>query len=125
MFLLLLTFRYTKRVRPSRFGYSSKSITRTLSCVALQNHLCWESLPSYAGQPNWNVDVPVDIGKSQHYKRCHFDKFLQKNGTCHRMMTRADVKKDRTMFRFREKLANVVANKLLELDLIENAADDN
>jgi len=117
-------YRYTKRVRPSRYGYSSKSITKTLSCIGLQNHLCWKSLPSYIGQPNWNVDVPTDIGKSHHYKKCHFDKFLQKNGVCHRMMTSSDVTTDRTMFRFREKLANIVANKLLELDLVELAADD-
>jgi len=66
----------------------------------------------------------MDIGKSQHYKRCHFDKFLRRTGVCHRMMTTKDVKKDRTMFRFREKLASVVANKLLELDIIELADDD-
>jgi len=122
--MLLLVFRYTKRVRPSRFGYSAKSITRTLSCVALQNHLCWKSIPAYIGQPNWNVDVPVDVGKSQHYKKCHFDTFLKKNGVCHRMMTSSKVRKDRTMFRFRDELANVVAKKLMELDLIELAADD-
>jgi len=121
---LLLVFRYTKRVRPSRYGYSSKSITRTLSCVALQNHLCWQGLPSYTGQPNWNVDVPTNIGKSHHYKKCHFDKFLHKNGVCHRMMTSAGVTTDRTMFRFREKLANVIAGKLMELDLVELSTND-
>jgi len=124
LFMVLLMFRYTKRVRPSRYGYSSKSITRTLSCTALQNHLCWQSIPSYTGQPNWNADVPTDIGKSHHYKKCHFDKYLHKNGVCHRMMTRVDVTRDRTMFRFRDKLANTVAKKLLELDLVELADDD-
>ena len=115
--------RYTKRVRRSRFGYSAKSITRTLSCIALQNHLCWKSLPSYTGQPNWNVDVPLDVGKNQHYKKCHFDKFLKKNGVCHRMMTRSGVRNDRAMLRFGEQLANAVVKKLLELDLIEKTAD--
>ena len=115
--------RYTTRVRPSRYEYSSKSITRTLSCIGLQNHFCWKSLPSYSEQPNWNVDVPADIGKSHHYKKCHFDKFLRKKGVCHRMMTSSDVTTDRAMFRFGEKLANAVANRLLELDLVELAAD--
>lgn len=117
-------FRYTKRVRPSRYGYSAKSVTRALSCVALQNHLCWQSLPVFTGQPNWNVDVPANVGKSQHYKKCHFDKFLQKNGVCHRMMTSKTVTTDRTMLRYRDQLANIVANKLIELDLVETSVDD-
>ena len=122
-FCLLLIFRYTKHVPPSRYGYSSKSITRTLSCIGLQNHFCWHSLPSYVGQPNWNIAVPTDIGKSHHYKKCHFDKFLHKKRLCHRIVTTSNVTTDRAMFRFREKLANAVANKLLELDLVELAPD--
>jgi len=121
---LLLIFRYTKRVQPSRYGFAAKSITRTLSCIGLQNHYCWRSLPSYTGQPNWIVDVPTDIGKSQHYKKCHFDKNLHKKGLCHRILATFNVTTDRAMFRFREKLANAVANKLLELDLVELAPDD-
>ena len=119
----LLLFRYTKRVRPSRYGYSAKSITRTLSCVGLQNHYCWVKLPTYSAEPNWNVDVPTYIGKSHHYKKCHFDNYLHRNGVCHRMVTRHDAT-GVTMLRFRDRLAHTVANKLLQLDLVEKAQDD-
>jgi len=70
------------------------------------------------------VDVPADVGKSQHYKKCHFDRYLRKNGVCHRMMTGADVTTDSTTLRFRDELAHAVAGKLLELDLVEPATDD-
>jgi len=70
------------------------------------------------------VDVPTHIGKSHHYKKCHFDRFLRRNGVCHRLMTASDVDVDRAMFRFRDQLANSVASKLLELDLVETATDD-
>ena len=66
----------------------------------------------------------MDIGKNHHYKKCHFDKYLHRNGVCHRMMTSSDVTDDRTMFRFRDKLARVVAKKLLQLDLVEPTDND-
>jgi len=68
------------------------------------------------------VDVPTNVGKSHHYKKCHFDTFLHKDGVCHRMMTSTDVTIDRTMLRFVEKLTNAVAKRLLELDLVESSA---
>ena len=117
--------RYTKRVGPSRYLYSVKSITRTQSCLGLQNHYCWQSLPAYAGQPNWNVDVPTYIGKSHHYKKCHFDSYLNKKGVCRRLMASSDVTNDTSMLRFRDKLTQAVTDKLLELGLIEVANYDN
>ena len=95
--------------------YSTKSITRPLSCVGLQNHYCWKSFPVYTDQPNWNVDVPTDIGTNHHYKKCHFDEFLQKKGICHSITTGPDITTDDSMLKFRDKLAQAVASKLLEL----------
>ena len=69
------------------------------------------------------MDVPTDIGKSHHYKYCHFDKFLHRKGICRRMMTGSGVTTDGSMLRFRDKLAQAVANKLLELGLVKVASD--
>jgi len=40
------------------------------------------------------------------------------------MMTGADVGVDRSMWMFRDELAQLVASRLLELDLVETATDD-
>ena len=116
-----ILFRYTKRVRPSRYGYSAKSITRALSCLGLQNHLCWQRVPAYSALPNWHVDVPAaGVGQSHHYKPCHFDRYLRRHGVCHRMMTAGGgdgVAVDRSALRFGDQLARAVADKLLQLDL--------
>ena len=118
---ITILFRYTKRVRPSRYGYSAKSITRALSCLGLQNHLCWQRVPAYSALPNWHVDVPAaGVGQSHHYKPCHFDRYLRRHGVCHRMMTAGGgdgVAVDRSALRFGDQLARAVADKLLQLDL--------
>jgi len=121
--MLLIDYRYTKRVGPSRYGYAMKSITRTLSCVALQNHYCWQSLPMYVDQPNWHVDVPAQIAKSHHYKKCHFDEFLRRNGVCGRVLADSVVTDDDAALRFGDRLAPAVADMLLSLGLVEVASD--
>ena len=118
----LTTQRYTRRVRPSRYGYSSKSITRTVDCVGLQNHLCWHPLPQITTDPTWNYDVTVDTAMSHHYKKCHFDQYLGKNGVCLRMMTTSYV--DRTMDKFRDAMVERMTVKLQELNLVEVSTGD-
>lgn len=116
----LTTARYQVRVSPSRFGYSSKSITRTLDCLGLQNHYCWEPVDGAKSDPGWNVDVEVETGMNHHYKRCHFDQYLEKDGVCLRLM--AVSYRDQTMDKFKVELSSRVAKVLVELDLAETRA---
>jgi len=67
--------------------------------------------------------VPTDIGKSHHYKMCHFDSFLNKKGACRRLIARSGVTADNAMLRFRDKLTQAVSAKLLELGLAQLASD--
>ena len=95
-----------------------------MSCVGLQNHLCWKRLARYEDdQPGWNVDVATSVGKSHHYKKCHFDEYHSKNGLCLRMMSRESFD-DRTMMKYGEELAHRVVKKLVKLDLAEPSDDD-
>jgi len=112
-----------KRVNPSRYGYSSKSITRTLSCVGLQNHLCWKRLPVFEHHTTWNFDVPIKVGKNHHYKKCHFDEYHSRNGVCLRMMMKGSPI-DKTMGQFGDELEERVIDKLIALDLAEPSTDD-
>ena len=67
--------------------------------------------------------MPVDIGKSHHYKRCHFDSFLGKKGVCRRLINNSGIVTDDSMLRFGDKLTQAVADKLLKLGLVEVAND--
>src|SRR6218665_3057767 len=113
----LTTVPYQTRIHPSRYGYSFKSITRTLDCLGLQNHYCWEPLDGGKDHPGWNVDVDVETGMNHHYKKCHFDRYLHQDGVCLRLMVTSF--RDRTMERFRDELEMRVAEVLVELDLVD------
>ena len=112
----LATQLYSRHVNPSPKGYSVKSILNPRSCVALQNHYCWQMHSSSAGG-TWNLNVPQSLGANQHYKKCHFDEYLQDPGHCARLMKQAAV--DNTMARFRRELESRVIGVLTELDLVE------
>ena len=112
----LATQQYVRHVNPSPKGYSAKSILNPRSCVALQNHYCWQMHSSSVGG-KWNLNVPQSLGTNQHYKECHFDEYLQEPGHCARLMKQATV--DNTMARFRRELESRVVGVLTELDLVE------
>lgn len=113
----LWTTRYLRHVVPSSYGYAVKSFTNPLTCVGLQNHLCWKKMPAFENSTTWNVDVKKDLGMNHHYKKCHFDTFLERDGVCHRIMM--DSWKDHTMLRFEKALAENVLKKLIELDVVD------
>ena len=69
------------------------------------------------------MDVPTDIGKSHHYKKCHFDDYLHRNWACRRLIMRSGVTTDDSMLRFRDRLTQAVSDKLLDLGLVETAND--
>ncbi|ELU10767.1 hypothetical protein CAPTEDRAFT_200201 [Capitella teleta] len=115
----LWTMRYLRHIPPSPYGYAVKSFSNPLACVGLQNHLCWKRVPSYQNATTWNIDVGLHYGKNQHYKKCHFDTFLERNGVCHKVMRR--YKQETNILRLKDKLNENVVAKLLELDLIEKA----
>jgi len=112
-----MTQRYTRRIAPSRYGYSAKSITRTLDCLGLQNHLCWRHAHKSISVDDWNFDVSVLHGLNHHYKKCHFDRYLGKDGECLRLLMHPNV--DSSLKRFTSVLSRRVIAKLKELDLVE------
>ena len=108
----LTTQQYLRHIPPSEPGYSVKQIYNPRACVGIQNHYCWvlfdKNTPLY-------LDVPQNVGMNQHYKKCHFDVFLNKPGTCKTLMTNSSV--DLTMTRFRRELESRVRIVLKELNL--------
>jgi len=63
------------------------------------------------------VFSPLSIGMNYHYKKCHFDSYLNKPGYCKELIKIFTV--DLTMTRFRRELESRVLAVLKELDLIE------
>ena len=112
----LATQQYRRHIKPSPPGYSVKSIHNPLFCVGLQNHFCWVS-HTVNGREPVPVFSPPAIGMNYHYKKCHFDSYLDKPGYCKELMKEFTV--DLTMTRFRRVLESRVLVVLKELDLIE------
>ena len=110
----LTTTRYLRRIATSPYGYSVKSITDSRICITLQNHLCWSRIKMY-DRADWFVDVAPVFAKNHHYKRCHFDKYLQKPGTCLRLMR--SYQTDDTILRFQNDLDRNVRRKLQKIGL--------
>ena len=112
----LATQQYRRHVKPSPTSYSMKSIHNPRFCVGLQNHFCWVSLMVNDRKP-LRVFSPLSIGMNYHYKKCHFDSYLNKPGYCKELIKIFTV--DLTMTRFRRELESRVLAVLKELDLIE------
>ena len=106
--------RYANRVKPSKYGYSVKSITDSQVCITLQNHYCWKRVKKY-DKDSWTLEAPLDIAMNQHYKKCHFDSYLRKPGTCKNMMTEKYV--DNKMLRFKDELSKRIEATLGKLRL--------
>ena len=83
---ILHTQRYFRHVKPSNAGYSPKSISSPFACAGLQNHYCWQRVPSSDYQ-GWTTWVDKSIGMSFHFKKCHFDEYLHRPGECAKIMT--------------------------------------
>ena len=114
----LLMEKYTRRVDMSAIGYAVKSITNPRYCIGLQNHVCWVGHPQAA----LYVHVPIGYGVNHHYKRCHFDKYLNKPGYCKNLtMTSTE---DTTVMKYRDELATTTAEVLFKMDLIDLFPDD-
>ena len=68
-----LTFtRYTRRVAPSVYGYSVKSMIDPQACVNMHNHYCWSVTPGYMAR-NYLEVVNETFAVNQHYKHCHLN----------------------------------------------------
>ena len=113
--IILHTQRYTKHVEPSVFGYSAKSITNPQTCIGLQNHICWKRITAL-DKTGWLVDVPLKYGQNFHYKKCHFDDYLRKEGECAAMMRNNT--ENESMRRFGDQLFPIVRDVLLKLQLL-------
>ena len=109
---LLSFLSVTKRIKPSAFGYSAKSFTNPLTCIGLQNHLCWKRIPRYDSK-GWLISVPHYVAMNQHYKQCHFDNYLHRTGACQLMMRYHE--DDNTLDRFRSKLQHYKASAIAHL----------
>ena len=112
---ILHTQRYLRHIKMSTFGYSAKSITDPQVCIGLQNHLCWKRAQKYDDR-RWLVDVKPEFGMNFHYKKCHFDEFLEKPGECDRMM--ANYTEDHTMRQFNRELYPKVKYVLQKLHML-------
>jgi hypothetical protein len=118
----LMTQRYLRHVTPSKFGYSVKSITDPLSCIGLQNHVCWKRVPRLKNDTlDWNVHVNTSLAMNYHYKKCHLDEFESTFGQCSDLMRDQHV--DTAIRRFGKRLYGRVVAKLLELGLIEEEGE--
>ena len=113
--VVLHTQRYTKHVNVSTFGYSAKSFTNPLACSGLQNHICWQRLPALDTY-GWLVDVKQQYGMNFHYKKCHFDDYLQSEGECSKMMR--DEHEATSMHRFKPELLPRVRTVLKLLNML-------
>ena len=111
----LMTSRFLHHVKPSDRGYSAKSITDPSACIGLQNHLCWVKIQDEQND-NWNVDVDTSLGRSHHYKKCHFDDYMGELGVCAKTLTNATI--DRTMLRFTSRISKPVLNVLKLFHLV-------
>jgi len=109
----LKTQRHQRRLPPSGPGYSVKSIIDPTACTNMHNHMCWGQTRLY-GRAGDRVDVDVELGMNQHYKKCHFDKY-ERPGRCAELAQQAVT--DDTMLRFRQPLIAAVQQVLKELSL--------
>lgn len=103
----LAVLRYRSKVPVSERGYSVKSMINPRACSRMHNHVCWgrvEAYSKYAG----DVEVDVEDGLNQHYKRCHFSP-----EKCRLMMQ--NVTLDNGMLRFEEQLTSRVRLKVKEI----------
>ncbi|CAH1774051.1 unnamed protein product [Owenia fusiformis] len=110
----LITPRYLTRITNSEYGYSIKSINDPMICIRVHNHYCWEVISKYDNGP-WTVDVDTTLGMNQHYKRCHFDDYLQEPGSCKKMMQVTYF--DDTMLRFRDPIDSIVRQTIAKLNM--------
>jgi hypothetical protein len=78
-----------RRLRPSPPQYSVKSIVDSDACVAMHNHYCWTFTTGFLHPQIRELAVPVNVALMHHYKRCHFDEYLDSAGTCRSIMRRA------------------------------------
>ena len=69
----LMTLRQRTHVPPSDQGYSPKSIIDPQACTNMHAHYCWGFTPLYDTELRM-LEVDPSLARSQHYKKCHFDK---------------------------------------------------
>ena len=112
----LATQQYKRHIKRSPTSYAVKSIHNPRFCVGLQNNFCWVR-HTVQGRKPVTVFSPRSIGMNYHYKKCHFDSYLNKPGYCKKLIKQFRV--DLTMTRFRRELESRVLVVLKELDLIE------
>lgn len=66
----LKTMRYRYRAPPDDFMFVPKSFVDPTRCLALFNHYCLHRLPGADSSGRGvAIDVPMDIGRSHHYRR--------------------------------------------------------
>jgi hypothetical protein len=104
-----------RRLRPSPPQYSVKSIVDSDACVAMHNHYCWTFTTGFLHPQHREVAVPVDVALMHHYKRCHFDEYLDSAGTCRSMMRRAVY--DDVMKKYLFELNDRLATRFAELNV--------
>ena len=81
-----------------------------------------ETCTSNLKSTTWNIEVPPKFAMNQHYKRCHFDKYLKETGACKKMMK--EVYLDKAALKFGSQLYDRVAKKLLDLDMADEVRRD-
>ncbi len=108
---------FFKRIKPSKYGYSIKSITDPQVCIALQNHLCWHVFPKY-NTSDWLISVNSSVSMNQHYKTCHLDEYEGKPGLCEKVMREEGVVDD-IMTRHMDPLTTTIIEAMWRLNLID------
>ena len=110
-----MTFlRYRKRMTISPRLSSVKSIIDPMLCSHMHNHVCWK----FTNKPrrlHSQMEVSPSVGTNNHYKPCHFDAYLRKDGICSEMLKTPVY--DSSMLRHERSLTRAVRVALKNFEL--------
>ena len=95
----------------SSAGYSSKGFINPMTCLGLQNHLCWHHVINYNASRTLR-HVSPEVALLHHYKTCHFDNYLNQQGVCELMMRYYSC--DNHLLKLTRTIANRIRSKIAE-----------
>ncbi|XP_013419028.1 uncharacterized protein LOC106179807 isoform X1 [Lingula anatina] len=73
----VVTLRQIGRLRDlTPVGTAAKSIIDPMACTNMHNHFCWH-VAKLSDKPSHTNYVNPDLGLNQHYKKCHFDRYMK------------------------------------------------